>query len=282
MGNEVEYLSSSNLSRALSLYHCGFEICQGGHSFGPAIRAHYLFHFITKGMGKFYASGQCFNLSAGQGFLIVPGQSTYYLADLDNPWTYSWFGFDGYEAKTILADCGMSDTQLVFNDDSNGMLEKSMKDMTDLFSHLQINEYATLGQLYTCFSHMKAKKSLLEKAFDQTYSDKATDFIYHNFSYDIKISDVANYIGIDRTYLYKIFMNKHKVSPQKYLIQFRLNVACSLLEKTKMNITEIAYSCGFKDMPSFYKHFKVHYAQTPVEYRKNQPMLNRGIHESQK
>ena len=64
-------------------------------------------------------------------------------------------------------------------------------------------------------------------------------------------------------------MQELKISPQQYLISFRLNMAVNLLETTKMNITEISYSCGFKDTPSFYKHFKKQFNITPVQYRKN-------------
>lgn len=64
-------------------------------------------------------------------------------------------------------------------------------------------------------------------------------------------------------------MEEYKVSPQRYLISFRLNTAVNLLETTKMNITEISYSCGFKDTPTFYKHFKKQFNITPVQYRKS-------------
>lgn len=64
-------------------------------------------------------------------------------------------------------------------------------------------------------------------------------------------------------------MEEYKISPQKYLISSRLNTAVNLLETTKMNITEISYSCGFKDTPTFYKHFKKQFNITPVQYRKS-------------
>ncbi|MDF2565804.1 MAG: AraC family transcriptional regulator, partial [Massilibacillus sp.] len=55
---------------------------------------------------------------------------------------------------------------------------------------------------------------------------------------------------------------------QQYLLQFRLQVAVNMLETTNINITEISYSCGFKDTPTFCKHFKKFYCDTPFRYRK--------------
>ena len=35
----------------LTLYQYGYEKCQPLHSFGPAVRNHYLFHYIVSGKG---------------------------------------------------------------------------------------------------------------------------------------------------------------------------------------------------------------------------------------
>lgn len=263
----VQYLEQNGINRALSVYHCGYETCIPSHSFGPAIRAHYLFHFILKGKGRYYAGGNCYSLSAGQGFLICPGQSTYYIADADEPWEYAWVGFDGYEAKILLKDCGLSDHQLIYQDADTDLAENLIR-LVELFEE-QPNRYAVLGQFYRTVSCMEQPQNTVRQ--EETYFDHAVDFVYHNYGYDIKVSDIARQVGIDRTYLYKIFMKRAQISPQRYLIQFRLNVACSLLEKTSMNMTEIAYSCGFKDAPAFYKQFKQHYFRTPAQYRKSPP-----------
>ena len=40
-------------SLGLAVYNCGCEHCQPGYSWGPAIRDHYLFHYILNGKGVF-------------------------------------------------------------------------------------------------------------------------------------------------------------------------------------------------------------------------------------
>lgn len=268
----VEYLVSTPLylNSSLTLYQCGWENCEKGHSFGPAVRPHYLFHYVLGGKGTFISRGKEYAISAGQGFLICPGDSTTYMADEEDPWAYCWFGFDGYEVKSILDRCGLSLEAPIFTDHSNGALEENLHKLISLFDSAKYTEYEAIGQLYLVFAQMIKQEKQTVKSFDKSYADKAVDFIRHNYSYDIKISDIARHIGIDRTYLYKIFRQVHHISPQQYLIQFRLHVACTLLENSDMTITEIAYSCGFQDTPAFYKHFKSRYASTPAEYRTRQ------------
>lgn len=40
----------------LSMYQYGYEQCSPGHSFGPAARNHYLFHYVISGMGTLMAN----------------------------------------------------------------------------------------------------------------------------------------------------------------------------------------------------------------------------------
>lgn len=253
----------------LSLYHCGHEVCKPSHSFGPAIRPHYLFHYILNGQGTYYVNGERYFLKKGNGFLIRPGESTFYIADEENPWEYCWIGFDGSEVKTILKDCGLANNNLIFTDASNGMLQECLLDLIYGFIDGKGNEYTYRGQLYMCFSFMYSSYGDDTRLIYESHMAKALDYIHHNYSYDIKISDVAKYISIDRTYLYKLFQSYKKVSPKEYLIKYRLHIAGELLIKTELNVTEIAYSCGFKDASSFNKHFKRYFNITPLKYRSN-------------
>ena len=269
MQTKMEFFSHNKLSRALTIYYGGTEVCTSSHSFGPATRPHYLLHYILNGKGSYYADNKWYKLKKGEGFLICPGDSTYYKADKEEPWEYCWISFDGYEASTILKNCGLSKDNLIFKDNSNGVFKENLLSLINNYEANSNNEFALLGQLYLCFASIYDQVNSKEKNNYESYADKALDYIYNNFSYDIKISDIARYVGIDRTYLYKIFIQEHKVSPQQYLISFRLNTAVNLLETTKMNITEVSYSCGFKDTPTFYKHFKKQFNITPVQYRKD-------------
>ena len=69
----------------LGMYQYGYEQWEPGHSFGPATRNHYLFHYIISGTGTLMADNakgetQTYSIKSGQGFLIFPGQITTYIA----------------------------------------------------------------------------------------------------------------------------------------------------------------------------------------------------------
>jgi len=252
---------------ALTVYLCGWEDCAPGHSYGPAIRPHYLFHYVYSGKGTFYAGGTRYTLVGGQGFLICPGESTTYTADTEDPWHYCWFGFDGNDVAAILGSCGLSCETPIFTASDKIGLEKKLQSLIDSFTGGPANEYQVIGQMYLVFSAMQGNTARTS-ARPIPYADAAAEFIENNYSYDIKISDIARHIGIDRTYLYKLFQEKYHISPQNYLILCRLNGAKRLLESSGASITEIALSCGFRDTPSFYKQFTKTYEVTPAQYRR--------------
>ncbi len=251
----------------ITLYYCGHEQCYPSHFFGPAIRPHYLFHYILHGKGTYQVYGSTYHLKEGDGFLITPGVSTFYCADNSDPWEYCWIGFDGYDVKSILENCGLTETNLIYYGSSNAILAESFLKLIDSFLDSKGNEYTYLGLLYLCFSHMHYSDGSRNQLIQETHMSKALNFIHHNYTYDIKIGDLANYLCIDRTYLYKLFILYKKVSPQQYLINYRLYVAGKMLRYSALNVTEIAYSCGFKDASSFNKHFKKLYHIAPLKFR---------------
>lgn len=53
----------------------------------------------------------------------------------------------------------------------------------------------------------------------------------------------------------------------KYLIQYRLKKAKTLLENKDMKISFIAFEVGYNDVSHFIQSFKKSYGLTPEEYR---------------
>lgn len=257
-----------NPDRPIILYHCGHEQCKPSHSYGPAIRPHFLIHYIRHGQGIYYVDGKSYHLKGGEGFLIYPGVSTIYTADKHDPWEYCWIGFGGTDVENLLTYSGLSPDNHTFSDQSDGLLWEAFQKLILIYNEKRENEFALLSQLYLIFSHMYIASSANAKTYQDAHIEKALNYIHNNYTYDIKITDISNFLHIDRTYLYKLFITYVKSSPQQYLIQYRINESKKLLKKTNLSVTEIASSCGFRDASSFNKHFKKLVQIAPLQYRK--------------
>ncbi len=123
------------------------------------------------------------------------------------------------------------------------------------------------GHIYLLFSRLpKHVREVGE--YEQSYQSRAETYIRHNYSYPIQIGDVAKYVGIDRTYLYRLFMKYKGISPKQYLTAYRIMEAKRLLEDTGLSITETGLSCGFHDTSIFCKSFLQTEGESPLQYRK--------------
>ena len=87
----------------LSIFNCGIERCAPGQTWGPGIRDHYLIHLVLSGKGVFEVGGRTWEVSQGQLFFARPSQLIRYTADEQQPWEYSWVGFNGACAHKLAA-----------------------------------------------------------------------------------------------------------------------------------------------------------------------------------
>lgn len=261
---------NKNLSEFLSIYFCGYEECAPGHAFGPAIRPHYLIHVVLDGKGVYRRNGETYYLKTGDAFLISPMESTFYQADEKEPWTYSWVGFDGRDAEEILSRTCFADSCIFTCPDR----EESVRQVTALASAITENfrepghsSLGLQGLLFQLLGLMQEKEESSGEEYSRQYLAKAMQYMDNNFTYNIRISDIASSVGIDRTYLYRIFMEQIHLSPKQYLLKLRLRTAANMLRDSRYTITEVAYSCGFQDTAAFSSQFKTHMGMTPSKFR---------------
>ena len=57
------------------------------------------------------------------------------------------------------------------------------------------------------------------------------------------------------------------ISPQEYLVSYRMDMAAEMLKDTDKKIQEIAEEVGYADQMSFSRAFKKYKKMSPTEYR---------------
>lgn len=281
MGNEtylnfagfqcLENLNHSTLDMYLTT--CGIQNCFSGHCFGPGVRESYILHFVSDGKGIFQCHGKTYELSRGDVFLIKPDTEVFYRADEHNPWSYMWVGFNGIKALSYLEAAGLEGEQVTSKCENTPLIFSFIQQMI-MYRHLtlanELKREAALLQIFSVLIEEYKDTLPKEERYDypyQIYVDQAVDYIQHNYKSNIKITELAFYIGIDRSYLTNIFKSVTKLSPQEYLMQYRMEQAKKLLKGSKMKISEVAEEVGYSDQLAFSKMFKKLEKMSPSEYR---------------
>lgn len=253
----------------LEIFQSGYEECFPKHSYGPAIRDHYLIHYIHEGSGILKCNNNIYNISKGDAFLIFPNEINYYEADKQTPWKYSWIGFSGKKVSTFFKELNI-DTNIspILSFNSPPICFEEIKEI-DKFE--KDTEVKLLGLLYLMFFQLlkdfrENKKNIYCHSKD-FYADKIRNYLNKNYSNKITLEEVSKYIGINRTTLNEIFKDKYKTTIKSYLLEIRIQKASHYLSHSSLGISEIAYSVGYEDVFQFSKIFKKYNGISPRKYR---------------
>ena len=255
-------------SLGLAVYSCGVQRCASRHSWGPAVRDHYLIHYVLSGCGNFCCSGKQHRLSVGDGFLVVPSQLVSYAADEINPWTYCWVGFNGSDAKRLMEQTGLLNREPVFHYEKDDLFERLLTGICNSSGSIPSEEARMESGLLLFLAALMDEfgKPLQPQDNGYEYVKKAIKFIDYNYSSDITVSSIAASAGISRSHLYRLFMQHISMPPNEYLMRYRIRKAAELLKAGGLTVGEAAYSTGFSDQLYFSRVFRRYMGIPPSRY----------------
>lgn len=96
----------------------------------------------------------------------------------------------------------------------------------------------------------------------------------------LSVKELSRHVGMSRSTLYNKVVEMTGQTPVEFIRSVKLDKAAVLLEKSDMNVAQIAYSVGFSTPNYFAKSFKAKFNMLPSEYiskrRKNDHAKNPG------
>ena len=231
----------------------GWQNCAPGHSYGPRVRTYWLLHYVVRGKGIFVKDGVSHNVNAGDIFVIPPYEETYYEADSEHPWRYIWCGFttdDELPSALYRPVIRFSGAGAVFDD---MMRCAKMENGRSAFLSSKLWELMSV---------------LLEKGpVKADYTTKALSYMHAEYAGGISVKDVADRLSLDRSYFSTIFTERMGISPQKYLMNLRMEKAAELMTVYGEKPSTAGASVGYPDIYHFSKMFKKHFGLSPREYK---------------
>ena len=269
----------------LRLFQFGKEKCDSAHSYGPAKRTHYLFHYVISGSGTLFANDsegntKTYHIKSNQGFMIFPKQVNTYIADENNPWEYVWIEFDGLRAKGMLELAGLTEDTPVYNARFKELRENMMNEMLYIAENADSSPFHLIGHLFLFLDYLARSAAGLKvttgSKLRDFYIQEALQYIEHNFHNNISVEDIAEICGLNRSYFGKIFKEAIGKTPQDFILSFRMAKAAELLKLTNMSIGDIGNAVGYENQLHFSRAFKNIYGMPPREWRnQNKFSLNR-------
>lgn len=96
----------------------------------------------------------------------------------------------------------------------------------------------------------------------------ALELMQSNIEDPIAIREIAQYAGISRRHLERLFCQHVKATPPRYYLELRLTHARQLLQYTNKSLLEVAIASGFVTSAHFQRRFRDMFGITPGRFRK--------------
>ena len=238
---------------------------------------------MRSGKGILEINKHKYELKEGDAFFIAPEVEAWYEADKKDPWCYMWVGFTGYRAEENAEHAGFSRRNPIRHVECKEQLNQYLDGILAAHQLSYTDELKRNGYLMLFFAALieDYKKTVPATAQQHSYPGvvyvrHAMEYISHHYQEKVKINELADYIGVNRSYLTSSFKKAVGCSPQEYLVNLRMEKAKNLLKNTDMPINAVAAAVGYQDQLAFSKIFKQNFTVSPKEYRKTKEELQLG------
>lgn len=131
-------------------------------------------------------------------------------------------------------------------------------------------ELAAVGALIRFLAHLAADgRADQEVRVSRRHYDRARWYMDGHYAARITVQDVADFVGLSRSQLFRVFISCEGTPPREVLAALRLRHACRLLTETDMTADEIARQVGLASAQRLGVLFREKLGVSPGVYRKN-------------
>lgn len=126
-------------------------------------------------------------------------------------------------------------------------------------------------QLRNHRTHEKPSEEMQNRVqqLDSIYA--VLDHVSRHYASKLSVDEAAEIAGYAKTYFCRQFKQATGVSFHRYLNNYRISVACTLLEDPHLSVTDVAHKTGFSSAKLFCRTFKETTGMTTRQYQKLPP-----------
>ncbi len=153
----------------------------------------------------------------------------------------------------------------------DGTLDKLISLYTDsdgLFPSANIN-ISLINLMLYILDHTKPSHHFSNPQLQNSYVAYTLNYIAEHYTEKIIQEDIASQLHISVRYLSKLFKAHIGITLSRYINVYRINHSISLMQNTRLSLTEIALQSGFTNSQHYSKVFRDCVNTTPSQYRKS-------------
>lgn len=229
----------------------------------------YVFEYVLSGKGHIECDGKKHTVGKGDFYFLNRLHSHLYYSDRSDPYGKIWINAGGRLLDGVVNAYGLTDGAIVIPESKTLHFFERIKKMLSDINVDNSDEIMTECAKVMCemiitaaTEHRKVQRATVSTA------ERIKDYIDSGLSYNITLDDIAQHFYLNKSYIISIFSEKYGYTPKQYILQRKMQAACSMLEENLYSIAEIADVLNFSSSQHFSSSFKKKLGISPDEYRR--------------
>ncbi len=251
----------------LNLYHIGQDKgVAPGRVYGPLIRDFYVIECCTQGEGVNVVNGREYSFHAGDCFVSFPGDVIIHKTCGKEERKGFFCCVKGLKIHSYLLAAGI-DTEHPFVPPE--AVPRVLELLKKVYAMHRENDAGAELRRNACINEIFGEilRYAVKSVDSDVYVQRAIKIIETRYGEKISVAGLAKDIGLDRCYFSTLFRKTMGVPPQRYIAEYRIKRACSLLTGSALPISESAAAVGIVPPENFSRAFKTLLGVTPGQYR---------------
>ena len=224
----------------------------------------YVLEYVVSGKGYIECDGVTYAVQAGDFYFLNRGIEPCYYADAERPFEKLWLNIAGGFMNLMTASYQLDMPVLVCHfghDPGIGRIHDILR-CTESPDACQPDVLRVLIDLFE-----QIKENRIAQASGESLFADICKKVERELCFPLNIDQLAHDFYISRSTLYRLFMTNCGLSPKKYILGRKIELARRLLRRNLQSIEEIALMLQFADVKHFGRVFRAHTGVTPAAYR---------------
>ena len=153
-----------------------------------------------------------------------------------------------------------------------GMEEMESYNLSDFYINrldkAQTQQQITDVHNQVLMDYAKRMRHVKNKEVISLHCVRTMDYVYDHLHEKIEISEIAEYVGVERSYLSRLFRKEVGQTLSDYVMDKKLQAAKNMLLCSDFSCMEISQYLAFASNSYFIKCFREKFGSTPGAYRK--------------
>lgn len=226
----------------------------------------YCLEYVISGSGNVLCGDERFSPTAGDVYLLPSGVRQNYQANPEDPFEKIWINMRGSLCDALYEQYDLSGAYLYPQRPLKSLFQSFLKLCEDNYANPRYVSVRGALIVHEIFAALSEPKKMDD---DQTsdYASRAKKYIDLHAAEPLTVTQVAAHAGVSVSQLNRSFTKRYGIGPYRYYTDARMNMACSLLRNTGLQVQEVSRRLHFRDLHYFSAAFKEYAGVSPKRYR---------------